>query len=298
MSDDLYRITITNGTVTRVEEYDDGVWEWEPIEADETYTVNPDGTITKVDVERGYIERVTLTPTDDPGIYLEGIEEYILPDGTITRVEPDDDRGGRGGRGFDDRFGSDDDDDISCGDGRDHARGGRGRDSIDGQRGDDSIEGGAGSDSIEGGAGADTCAGNAGNDRVWGQWGDDSMVGGRGWDVLLGGAGDDVLSGGNGRDRIFGGEGNDTITGGNGRDRLDGGDGADHFVFAPGAGRDRIVDFEDGLDLIVFTGGVQSFDDLTIRQRGDDVRVFHSGGFIEVKDVQASDLTADDFLFA
>lgn len=295
MSDDLYRITLVDGQVSQVEELDDGIWELDRIDRNESYTVNADGTITRDEVERGIIERVTLLPTEEPGVYLEGPEIYVLPDGRTTRIDPDDDRPGRGG--FDDVFGTDDDDDLTCGTGDDHARGGRGRDRIDGDRGDDRLEGGAGHDRLTGGWGEDSVDGGFGNDRIRGEQGDDVLSGGRGWDVLMGGADDDVLNGDQGRDRIFGGDGADVLTGGAGRDRLTGGDGADEFVFATGAGRDRIVGFEDGIDRIVFTSGADSLDDLRIVQRGDDVRIGYAGGFIEMQDVDASLLGVEDFVF-
>ena len=76
--------------------------------------------------------------------------------------------------------------------------------------------------------------------------GADRIAGGSGDDRLFGGAGDDALMGGRGRDRLDGG-GQD--------DRLAGGRGADEFVFRPGSGHDRIVDFRDDVDAIRLGGG-------------------------------------------
>jgi serralysin len=59
--------------------------------------------------------------------------------------------------------------------------------------------------------------------------------------VLIGGEGDDVLIGAAGGDRLDGRGGSDTLTGGAG---------ADVFVF--NAGHDRITDFEDNQDKLLF----------------------------------------------
>ena len=296
MSDDLYRITITDGVVTLVEEFDDGEWEVERLDSDETYTVNADGTITYEEQERGYLKRVILTPTEDANVYLEGPEVYVLPSGVVTSVELDDDD--FRGRDFDDHRGGRGHDREHCGDEDDHARGGRGNDDYRGGRGRDILEGGSGHDSLRGGSGADTCDGDSGRDRLWGNSGHDELIGGRGWDVLLGGTGNDALDGGTGRDRLFGGAGDDTLIGGQGKDKLTGGDGADIFVFARGGGRDNIRDFEDGIDRISFVSGAASFDDLRILQDGTDTKIFYQGGRIELENFNASDLSAADFLFA
>jgi|GEM_PF-1360396 len=97
-------------------------------------------------------------------------------------------------------------------------------------------------------------------------------------EVVTGGAMSDViqlstavgalLAGGNGNDALVGNAGADTLIGGRGTDQLRGGDGADRFMFGDGAerpafgasatatggpgfdGRDRILDFTPGTDLI------------------------------------------------
>ena len=94
-----------------------------------------------------------------------------------------------------------------------------GRDLIFAGGGNDAADGGAGDDWLDGEAGDDTLAGSAGNDGVQGGEGNDWMDGGAGLDVLYGGKGDDALVGG-----------------------------ADHdqFVFTPGDGADRILDFQPG----------------------------------------------------
>ena len=70
---------------------------------------------------------------------------------------------------------------------------------------DDTIYGGAGKDTILGGDSNDELYGEKGNDSLIGGTGDDSLWGGKGTDTLLGGAGNDVFYYDNG-------DGNDTIT--------------------------------------------------------------------------------------
>jgi Ca2+-binding RTX toxin-like protein len=98
----------------------------------------------------------------------------------------------------------------------------------------------------------------AGDDRIKaGDMGKNGPIlqfeGGDGNDKLVGGKGGDLLSGGRGRDVIKGGKGDDELSGGEGRDTLDGGKGSDTFVFTEwtmASGRDKIVDFKPGVDII------------------------------------------------
>ena len=58
------------------------------------------------------------------------------------------------------------------------------------------------------------------------------------------------MAGGNARDVLDGGRGNDLVEGGTGNDELAGGGGTDTFEFDAGDGRDTIVDWAGGTDLI------------------------------------------------
>ena len=92
---------------------------------------------------------------------------------------------------------------------------------------------------------------SSGNDELWGTTGNDSIS------AL---AGNDTVHGGAGLDTLDGGEGQDVLIGGAGRDMLTGGAGADRFVITAtqdstrGAGRDAILDFEQGVDKIDLGG--------------------------------------------
>ena len=204
--------------------------------------------------------------------------------------------------------------------GNDMLNGGAGRDEIHGNAGDDEINGGAdddilygddGHDKINGGTGDDIASGGTGDDKMRGESGNDAMHGNDGNDYLDGGIGEDVLSGGKGVDKIVGGTGSDVIEGGAGDDHLWGGnwssDGdADTFVFAAGAGKDYVHDFEAGIDLIDLSHFSIDFEtvqnamtdlgwatviDLQMLDGGAD------GDKLVLKSVSETELTTDCFLF-
>ena len=153
--------------------------------------------------------------------------------------------------------------------GNDTLRGGEGDDLIHGNEGDDDINGGSGQDDLHGDAGNDNILGASGDDAMFGGEGNDSLLGEAGADMLTGDAGTDYLNGGTGDDALNGGAGQDKLVGGAGADTLEGGAGDDHiwggnwsadgsddvFVFAAGAGKDFVHDFEaehDQLDLSAY----------------------------------------------
>jgi Ca2+-binding RTX toxin-like protein len=100
--------------------------------------------------------------------------------------------------------------------------------------------------------------GYGGDDRLIGGLGDDRLDGGAGRDFLQGREDSDILLGGADGDHLDGGDGDDVLVGGSGDDVLIGGRGKDVFVFQPGFGHDRILDFNKGLDALVFTGMTQA----------------------------------------
>ena len=135
-----------------------------------------------------------------------------------------------------------------------NATGGTGADTIIGNGSKNLLLGGGGNDSIKGGGNADKLKGGIGKDVLEGQAGNDKLFGNNGNDTMLGGNGNDTLYGGGGRDSVKGGNGKDTLNGQAGDDTLRGNGGADRFIFAKGGDKDRIVDFQDDVDTIKFTG--------------------------------------------
>ena len=150
---------------------------------------------------------------------------------------------------------------------------------------------------IVGGYGNDVITGGMAGDRLFGDMGDDDLNGRLGADVLTGGSGDDVLKGGNGWDVLDGGDDNDVIDGGAGNDMLTGGAGLDVFVFGAESGKDRVTDFEQGIDLLRIAGHTGGFGTLAISVQNAHLTVAHDGGTIVLEGLAATILSASDFEF-
>lgn len=145
---------------------------------------------------------------------------------------------------------------IYGGDGKDNLSGDAGDDRMLGEAGDDFAYGGYGADVMFGGDGGDTLYGDDDDDRIYGETGDDWLYAEQGDDLIEGGDGRDLLSGGDGVDRLYGGLGPDTLHGGSGHDRFG--------WINPSEGGDRVLDFRQGQDILLFDGagfgGVTSVD--------------------------------------
>lgn len=145
----------------------------------------------------------------------------------------------------------------------------------------------------------DLLNGRGGNDKLVGANGSDSLRGGGGNDRLDGGADDDLLLGQRGRDVLLGGSGADRLAGGRDKDQLTGGEGADVFVFARGDGRDRVLDWEDGVDQLDLSSFGISFRKVMsyADQAGDDVVFnFGDGHKLKLEGTLRSDLDQSDFI--
>ena len=215
----------------------------------------------------------------------------------------------RGGLGNDELFGGKGNDQLEGGDGNDVVTGGKGRDTVllgDGndrfiddvqndEFGADTVRGGKGGDIINGRGGNDQFFGEDGDDTVRGGLGDDTLKGGKGDDRLEGGDGSDMLGGGEGRDTMFGGAGSDTLSGGAGIDFLRGGAGADTFVLNSGSEVDRILDFENGVDIIDLTAfGEINEAEIDIFVNGNDTVVLLNGVRAVLENVDIGLITLDD----
>lgn len=124
-------------------------------------------------------------------------------------------------------------------------------------------------------------------------------------ETLNGNGANNLIDGGGGNDTIRGRNGRDTLLGGAGDDRLIGGAAADLFVFAPGGGRDRVIDFQDDFDRIDLSGyaalGVDGIEDLTIRSNAAATFIrldFDASVEIRLLGIAAGQLTEADFVFA
>ncbi|MEM9273769.1 MAG: FG-GAP-like repeat-containing protein [Cyanobacteria bacterium P01_F01_bin.143] len=173
-----------------------------------------------------------------------------------------------------------------------------GSDRIFGLAGNDFIQDDIGFDTIFGGNGRDTIIGGRGADDLRGNAGNDILDGSSGWDTLFGNNNNDTLFGGLGNDELRGDNGNDFLDGGKGNDLIFGGRGADQFVLRAGDGTDRIVDYRDGLDKFVLTGGLEFSDIRTVQNiNNTQIQVIATGEVLaNLNSVTANFLNQDDFL--
>jgi Ca2+-binding RTX toxin-like protein len=158
---------------------------------------------------------------------------------------------------------------------------------------------------LQGTDAAETLRGEKGKtNSISGLGGNDVLLGMDQGDIISGGTGDDRIGGGGGTDFLYGDAGNDTIKGGGGGDylqgdrgddQLSGGGGVDQFAIQKNKGLDTILDYRDGVDKLA-TFNV-TFEKLTIVQQGADT-VIRSGStaIALLKNVNASSITADDFV--
>jgi murein DD-endopeptidase MepM/ murein hydrolase activator NlpD len=121
----------------------------------------------------------------------------------------------------------------------------------------------------------DELDGNASGNRIFGLSGGDWIYGNGGADILVGGTGNDRLRGDTNGGAAF----------------------ADSFVFAPGHGRDRIVDFQDGVDSIRILGFSGGFNALTIEALSTGTRIHYGADWIDLVGVNSSVIGASDFVF-
>ncbi len=137
--------------------------------------------------------------------------------------------------------------------------------------------------------------GTSGDDRLQGCKDNETLRGFAGDDLLRGEGGKDELIGAKGDDRLVGGSGDDILNGGRGNDVLEGGSGRDTFVLLGGKNNDRILDFQNGVDLLELPSRL-SFNDLTILQRGQNTLIQAGNNPLALLvDIQANQITSVDF---
>jgi Ca2+-binding RTX toxin-like protein len=222
-------------------------------------------------------------------------------------------------------------------DGANLMSGGGGDDVLVGRVGDDTLRGGAGRDLLMGNEGADVLDGGAERDwalysqspvgltidmadpwsstgeahgdsyieleAIGGTFLDDLILGNEAQNFILGRTGNDMLVGRGGDDHLYGEDGRDTIDGGAGNDILSGGGNADTFIFRQG--RDRIIDFNDSIDVIyldpaLWGGGERSVAEVlagATMQGGEAVIDFGGGHSLTVRGVASVQALADDIEF-
>lgn len=132
--------------------------------------------------------------------------------------------------------------------------------------------------------------------------GNDILFGNEAANFILGKGGDDLILGGGGRDVLRGGDGLDEIVGGEGGDVMSGGAGADLFVLDGEGGRDKVLDFALGEDVVDLSAwGVGAHSELTFVQHRADSVVVRAGSNAVVlqstSEIAANSIGADSFIF-
>lgn len=138
--------------------------------------------------------------------------------------------------------------------------------------------------------------GTSDDDRLQGCKDNETLRGFRGNDVLQGEGGKDELIGAKDDDRLVGGSGDDILNGGQGNDVLKGQAGRDRFILLGGKNTDRILDFQNGIDLLELPTSL-SFRDLNILQQGRNTLIeVGNNPLALLVGVQANQITNADFV--
>lgn len=77
MSTKFYRFQISSTSVTKIEEFDDGRWELDSQDSNETWSYDPaTNIVTKVEVNPTYTETYTFTDVDNDGVFIRASSVY------------------------------------------------------------------------------------------------------------------------------------------------------------------------------------------------------------------------------
>lgn len=185
--------------------------------------------------------------------------------------------------------------------------GGNGDDLLQGGGGNDVLGGGLGADRFDGGEGVDIVTYGASTSRVIINLVNQTFVGGHatgdrllsGIEGIEGSAFGDLLTGSAQQDRVFGGAGDDVIKGFRGNDFLRGDAGADQFFYIAGDGADRVFDFQDNIDTLVFQGlgGAAAVFANATQQGANVIFDFGAGQSLRIDDITIAQLANDaDFV--
>lgn len=81
---DFYRFEVADGSVTAVYEFDDGRWEREYIDFNETYELREDGSIFKTERERYGLESEIYSDADGDGLYQKSSKVWSPADNAVS----------------------------------------------------------------------------------------------------------------------------------------------------------------------------------------------------------------------
>jgi len=262
MSSSYYKFQFSGSTITRIEEFDDGVWEVKSQDSNEVWTYNPTtNTVTEVEKERGITKTHTYTDVDNNNIYFKSsgsssssnssgssddssstspkLFEFTISGNTVTAVRENKD-GTWETKSLDasrKTWTYDATNQTVTKTENEH-----GFVEITTYARNDAGYFVRISETYQIGSGTSTSIDRSSisDDILYGDDSANRIRGGNGNDYLESYSGNDNLSGGNGNDYLYGGSGDDKIDGGSGDDLIVGGDGAGNDTYNGGAGNDTV----------------------------------------------------------
>lgn len=138
-SSSLYKFEFSGTNISKIEEFEDGVWRIKSQDSNETWAYDSaTNTVTKVEIEDGgYTKTYTYTDTNSDGVFLKSNSVYNDGSSTKNIITGD----------FS-LYGSSDDDYLESNSGDDYLSGGSGNDRFNSGSGNDDIDGGDGDDTV------------------------------------------------------------------------------------------------------------------------------------------------------
>jgi Ca2+-binding RTX toxin-like protein len=255
MSSNLYRFQFSGSTVTRVERFDDGVWEVKSIDSDEVYSYNPStNTVTQVETERGITKTHTFTDANGDQIYFKNsssssnsggsfspkLFDFVITGNMVTAVKEN-------------KNGTWEDKSLDAGRKTwtydplnqtvTKAENENGYIELTTYARNDAGFFVRVSETYQVGSlvGTNIDSNLVSDDILYGDDNSNKIKGDSGNDYIESHGGNDNISGGKGNDYLFGGEGNDKVDGGSGNDFIIGGNGAGNDSYNGGSGNDTVV---------------------------------------------------------
>ncbi len=167
---DAYRFSTSNGQISAVYEWDDGRWQADRIDANDSWLLSG-AQVIHTETERSIAEVSVFEDTNADGIYYKVSESYRNITSTGSSIDSIDSNttqllGEVGTTGVDVWLGTSADDSYDGSDGVDDIYGGEGSDHLYGGNDNDHLSGGIGSDRLDGSAGDDHLNGGDGFDRA------------------------------------------------------------------------------------------------------------------------------------
>ena len=255
----LYKFTFSGTSVTGIQEFDDGVWKNEGIDASESWSYDSlTGVVTKTEAEHGRVKVKTYIDSDGDGVFLKDVSsstftgvsgsssfssslkqyDFVIDEsGNVTAVkELEQSRWHLERMDANETWVYDALAETVTKTESEHGY----IETTTYVKGADGLYTRA-SEAYQLGAGSTYSIDDTGSDDIlYGYSAADSIYSGDGDDYVESFAGNDILDGGDGNDHLYAGSGNDIVDGGAGDDLIVGGDGAGNDTYRGGSGVDTV----------------------------------------------------------